>query len=109
MIIASLWEQHISVHFSYLPAWELFASMHVLQQPEHHVRQQDFIRRVEEDRIVYRKEHEYTYYSVSVAEKLNTGFYEIIPFLPEMRREVFFVTPRYRLADPVIQALMNYF
>ena len=47
MIIATLWEQHISIRFSYLPAWELFASMHVLQQPLHHEEQQEFVRRVE--------------------------------------------------------------
>lgn len=51
MIIATLWEQDIAIHFSYLPAWEFFWSLHVLTKPEHHNGRKAFVERVS-------KEHE---------------------------------------------------
>lgn len=46
--------------------------------------------------------------SSSVAEELNTGVYAVIPFEPEIWREVYFVTPRYRLTDPIVRELIGY-
>lgn len=46
--------------------------------------------------------------SASVAEVLNTGVYEIIPFKPDLWREVYFATPRHCLADPVIREFIGY-
>ena len=36
MILDTFYEENTEIIFSYLPAWEMFFSMHVLANPEHH-------------------------------------------------------------------------
>ena len=36
MVIDAFYENGIKIIFSYFPAWEMFFSMHVLANPEHH-------------------------------------------------------------------------
>lgn len=43
MIIDTFYEDYIKVVFSYLPAWEMFFSMHVLSKPEHHTSRKNWV------------------------------------------------------------------
>jgi DNA-binding transcriptional LysR family regulator len=47
--------------------------------------------------------------SVSVAEKMNDNTYCIVPFYPNIERDVYLVTPQYQLDNPAIQRLVEYF
>lgn len=48
MIIDKIEENGIEVMFSYFPAWEMFFSMHVLAQPDHHMGRRKWSHAVEE-------------------------------------------------------------
>lgn len=37
MVLDTFYEENIEIVFSYLPIWEMFFSMHVLSNPEHHI------------------------------------------------------------------------
>lgn len=49
MIADVFYENQTEIVFSYLPAWEMFFSMHVLANPEHHGARLRWAKRVEED------------------------------------------------------------
>lgn len=43
MILDTFCEEDTEVVFSYLPVWEMFFSMHVLSEPEHHISRKNWI------------------------------------------------------------------
>lgn len=48
MIIDTYYEQDMEIVFSYMPVWEMFASMHVLSRPEHHQERSNWVANVEQ-------------------------------------------------------------
>lgn len=46
--------------------------------------------------------------SRSVADKMNAGVYHVIPFQPDIWREVYFAAPKYSLSNPVVKEFIEY-
>jgi len=44
-----------------------------------------------------------------VAKAMNKGNYNMIPLNPPMIRDVYFMTMKYRMQDPIIKELLNYY
>jgi LysR family transcriptional activator of glutamate synthase operon len=47
--------------------------------------------------------------SLSVARAMNKGDYNMIPLDPPIERNVYFIVMKYRLSDPIIKELLNYY
>jgi len=47
--------------------------------------------------------------SLSVAKAMDKGNYNMIPLNPPMIRDVYFMAMKYRMQDPIIKELLNYY